>query len=114
VIKTVGLPVIQDLKRVISNFQPILKWKVAAEYAPAEMHFVIWFGSTWPVNTTGVPDYTISFIDGRGEYQLKYQQTESTYAAVAARTDDQTGPIAEIYLPWPKIPPISPPNQTAL
>jgi len=110
-----GLPVIQNLRREISplNFQPVLKWNIAAEYAPADMRFAIWFSETTPVDTSGEPDITINYFDGQGEYQTAYTQTEECYVAVAAITDTEVGQIAEIHLPWTIIPPISPPNQTA-
>lgn len=112
--ETTGLPVIQNLRREISplNFQPILKWNIAAEYAPADMSFAIWLSDTTPVDTIGQPDITVNYFDGQGEYQTSYTQTGNCYVAVAAITDTEVGQIAEIHLPWTTIGPISPPNQT--
>lgn len=111
--ETTGLPVIQNLRREISplNFQPILKWNIAAEYAPADMSFAIWLSDTTPVDTTGQPDITINYFNGQGEYQTSYTQVAECYAAIAAITDTEFGQIAEIQLTWATIPPISPPNQ---
>ncbi len=108
-----GLPVIQNLRREISplNFQPILKWNIAAEYAPADIRFAIWLSDTTPVDTTGQPDITINYFNGQGEYQTSYTQTAECYVAVAAVTDTEVGQVAEIHLPWTIISPISPPNQ---
>jgi hypothetical protein len=64
------------------------------------MRFAVWFDSTTLVNTTNDPDATVSYVDGHGDYHLKYRQTESLYAAIAAITDDQTRPNAEIHLSW--------------
>ena len=110
-----GLPVIQNLRREISplNFQPILKWNISAEYAPADMSFAVWLSDTTPVDTTGQPDITVNYFDGQGEYQTNYSQTAKCYVAVTAITDTEVGQVAEIHLPWTTIPPISPPNQTA-
>jgi len=109
-----GLPVIQNLRREISqlNFQPVLKWNISAEYAPADMSFGIWLSDTTPVDTTGQPDITINYFDGQGEYQTTYTQAVDCYVAVAAITDTEVGHVTEIHLPWTTIGPISPPNQT--
>jgi hypothetical protein len=111
-----GLPVIQNLRREISplNFQPILKWNIAAEYAPADMHFAVWFSDTTPVDTTGQPDITVNYFDGQGEYQTAYTQTEDCYVAVAAVTDTEVAQVSELHLPWSTTPPISPSNQLAV
>ena len=110
-----GLPVIQNLRREISplNFQSVLKWHIAAEYAPADMSFAIWFSDTTPVDTTGQPDITINYFDGQGEYQTNYAQTAERYVAVAAITDTEVSHVTEIHLLWTTILPISPSNQTA-
>ena len=110
-----GLPVIQNLRREISqlNFQPVLKWNIVAEYAPADMRFAIWLSDTTPVDTSVQPDITVNYFDGQGEYQTTYTQTVDCYGAVVAITDTEVGQVSEIHLPWTTIPPISPPNQTA-
>ena len=46
-----------------------------------------------------------------GEYQAARAQTEPDYVAVAAFTEAENWPGAELYLPWDVEAPASPPDQ---
>ena len=110
---TTGLPVIQNLRRDIVQGVSRIKWKVTEEYAPGAFEFGLWFSPTSPVDTSGPPDQTVSYFAGVGDYQASRQQTDSEYVAVAAFTDTEVGPVAELYLPWSTIAPDSPADQFA-
>jgi hypothetical protein len=110
---TTGLPVIQNLRREIVSFQSVIKWNVVAEYEPGAFRFGLWFGATSPVNTSGPPDQTVGYVSGQGEYQAARAQTASEYVAVAACTDAEQGPAAEMFLDWDTVAPVSPPDQYA-
>ena len=68
--------------------------------------------STWLI-TSGAPDQTVDYVSGQGEYQAAHAQTAPEYVAVAAYTDAEQGPAAELLLDWDAVAPISPPNQHA-
>jgi len=110
---TTGLPVIQNLRRGIVSFQSVIKWNVVAEYEPGAFRFGLWFGPTSPVDTSGAPDRTVDYVSGQGEYQVAHAQTAPEYVAVAAYTDTEQGPAAELLLDWDAVAPVSPPNQYA-
>lgn len=57
--------------------------------------------------STRIADY----VSGQGDYQATRAQTGAEYVAVAAFTDDETGPVSELYLPWDTLAPVSPPDQ---
>jgi len=109
-----GLPAIQNLRREIVNFQSVIKWKIAAEYEPVAFRFGLWFAPASPVDTSGAPDQIVPYYSGQGDYQAVRGQTDAEYVAVAAFTDDETGPVSELYLPWDTLAPASPPNQYPL
>jgi hypothetical protein len=113
VIGSTGLPVIQNLRRDVVAFASQIKWKITEEYAPGAFQFGLWFSPTTPVDTSGPPDQTVGYSSEIGEYQYTHNQTGNEYVALAAFTATQLGPVAEIYLPWDIIPPISPPDQSA-
>lgn len=104
-----GLPVIQNLRREITNFQSVIRWKVSLEYQPLAFQFGLWFSTTSPVDTSGEPDQVVQYFSD----QAVHSQTETEYVAVAAFTDDEIGPVAELELPWESDSPDVPPNQTA-
>lgn len=108
-----GLPAIQNLHREIVGFQSLIKWSVAAEYAPGAFQFGLWFGSASPVDTSGPPAMTVPYVAGQGEYQGTRAQTGPEHVAVAAFTATARGEVAELALPWSSVPPGSPPNQIA-
>lgn len=108
-----GLPAIQNLRREIVAFQSIVKWKVTEEYAPGAFDFGLWFSPTSPVDTSGPPDATVAYVAGTGDYQATRQQTASEYVAVAAFTDTEVGPVAELFMPWSTSAPQSPADQYA-
>ena len=108
-----GLPAIQNLRREVVGFQSVIKWSVAAEYAPGAFEFGLWFGPTSPVDTSSPPAITVPYVAGQGDYQALHAQTSAEYVAVAAFTATQRGDIAELLLPWDTIAPGSPANQFA-
>ena len=110
---TTGLPVIQNLRRGIVSFQSVIRWNVVAEYEPGAFRFGLWFGPTSPVDTSGAPDQTVDYVSGQGKYQAAHTQTAPEYVAVAACTDTEQGPAAELLLDWDTVAPVSPPNQYA-
>jgi len=110
---TTGLPVIQNLRREILLGVSRIKWKVTEEYAPGAFDFGLWFSPTSPVDTSGPPDQTVAYFAGVGDYQASRPQTASEYVAVAAFTDTEQGPVAELYMPWSTEAPDSPADQYA-
>lgn len=108
-----GLPAIQNLRREIVNFQSVIQWNVAAEYAPGAFEFGLWFGASSPVDTSGPPDVTVPYTAGQGAYQATRAQAAAEHVAVAAFTATQRGDVAELLLPWDTIAPVSPANQFA-
>jgi hypothetical protein len=92
----------------------VIKWSIAAEYAPGEFEFGLWFGPSSPVDTSGPPDVTVPFVAGQGDYQAVRAQTAAEYVAVAAFTVTERGEVAELVLPWSTVPSASPANQFAL
>jgi hypothetical protein len=75
--------------------------------------FGLWFGATSPVDTFGAPDQTVDYVSGQGEYQAARAQTAPEYVAVAAYTDTEQCPAAEIFMDWDSLAPVSPPDQYA-
>ncbi|MBN2130148.1 MAG: hypothetical protein JW741_11660 [Sedimentisphaerales bacterium] len=108
-----GLPAIQNLRREIASFQSVIKWNVVAEYEPGAFRFGLWFSPTSPVDTSGLPDQTVAYAAGQGEYQTVRVQSGPEYVAVAAFMDNETGLVAEVELPWGVDAPVSPPSQHA-
>jgi hypothetical protein len=108
-----GLAAIQNLRREIVGFQTVLKWSIAAEYAPGAFEFGLWFGPTSPVDTSGPPAQSVPYVAGQGEYETVRAQTAAEYVAVAAFTATQRGDVAELFLPWDSVAPESPANQFA-
>jgi hypothetical protein len=53
----------------------------------------------------------VPYTVGVGDYQTTRQQTASEYVAVAALTDTEVGPVAELYMPWSTVVPDSPSDQ---
>jgi hypothetical protein len=84
-----------------------------AEYDPGAFEFGLWFGATSPVDTSGPPDQTVDYVSGQGEYQAARAQTAPEYVAVAAYTDTEQCPAAEIFMDWDSLAPVSPPDQYA-
>jgi len=109
-----GLPAIQDLRREIVSGRSVIRWKVALEYEPESFRFGLWFGITSPVDTSGDPDIVVNYYFGYGDYAAVHAQSEAEYVAVAAFSDDDTGPVTELELPWDTSAPAVPPNQSAL
>lgn len=110
---TTGLPAIQNSRREIVSFQSVIKWNVVAEYEPGAFQFGLWFGAASPVDTSGAPDQVVDYVSGQGEYQAARAQTVPEYVAVAAYTDTEQGPAAELLLDWDSVAPVSPSNQYA-
>jgi len=113
VVSVQKLPAIANLRREIRRGTPRLMWSVENDYdPPASMVFGIWISGSTPVVTSGDPDYTVPYFSGQADYFRTYTQATSQYAAVAAKTDTETGPVTEIEIAWSTTLPNSPPNQT--
>lgn len=106
-----GLPAIQNLRHELVGFTSVIHWNIAAEQAPDDFQFGVWFSTTSPVDTSGTPDQVVPATQGVGAYQITHQQSAAEFVAVAAYTATEMGAVAEIALPWDDLPPISPLDQ---
>ncbi|MDR0390459.1 MAG: hypothetical protein LBH59_01015 [Planctomycetaceae bacterium] len=111
-----SLPLIYDLRSLISNNITIIQWSTN-QTAIDNCIFGIWYSPTSPVDINRQPDANILYKISQTEYQILLNQNKPLYILVAAMyASDKPiiGNTHELFLNWNSIPPRAPDDVVVL